>query len=503
MPMTLDEVLRHPSVLRGEPTLLTESAHSTHHVRWIHSSEVIDIAPLLRGGELLLTGGVVLSEIDPSRQRVYVRELAARGVTALAVETTTTGVGLPDALLDECRKQGFPLIQLARTVPFVEITESINGILINESVQRLRLADSLSDTLSAQLTSGADLQQLTDTLADSTGAEVTVRDRSGEVLAAAPHRGPQASEETGQRRAPVTVRGVTTAYLDLLPAAGTDQAALETALDRAPQAFGLALLRTQPPTPSARAARALFHRLRDPTAHSDDLDSLVASSGLDGSEQFVAVVAAQVEPGFQGPLEQAVQRGGRKALSNIDEHEFLALVALEPNHPEHSRQCLVDDVRQVGDLTSESSTVGIGPLVTGSEQLPHAVTEARRCLRLDPGGTAATGVVDAAACSLHRLVHQLDADDALHRFVREQLGPLLQEPHETRDRLLRTLRIFFDCAANKTRAAQRLHVRRQTLYQRLDKLSECLGRDVTDPDRLADLQVAVRFRSVLNGDDTA
>ncbi|MHA6803793.1 PucR family transcriptional regulator [Salinifilum ghardaiensis] len=499
MPTTLDEVLRHPSVLRGEPALLTGAAHGARAVRWVHSSEVVDIAPLLRGGELLLAGGVVLSGIDPSRQRSYVRELTARGVCALVVETASTGVGLPEALLDECRQQDFPLIQLTRTVPFVEIAESINGLLVNESVQRLRLADSLSDALSAQLTSGADLQQLTDTLAESTGAGVAVRDRAGQVLATAAHPDPELGAEVEQRRAPITVHGVTTAHLDVLSPPGADPAALEAALDRAPQAFGLALLRAQPPTPGARAARALFQHLLDPTARSADLDTLLAKAGLDGTDSFVAVVAAHAEPGVHGTLEQVLQRNGRKALTRIEEHELLALVALEPHHPERSRQCLVDDVRQLGDLAAERSTIGIGPLATGSGELPHAVAEARRCLRLDLAGPGGTGIIDAAAWSLHRLVHQLDADEALHRFVREQLGALLHEPLETRQRLLRTLQIFFDCAANKTRTAQRLHVRRQTLYQRLDKLSACLGRDVTDPEKLADLQVAVRLRNVLSG----
>jgi purine catabolism regulator len=127
------------------------------------------------------------------------------------------------------------------------------------------------------------------------------------------------------------------------------------------------------------------------------------------------------------------------------------------------------------------------------------VAEARRCLQLDLADGETTRVVDAADWSLHRLVHQLDADEVLQRFIREQLGALLDEPSETRDRLLRTLEVFFDCGANKTQAAERLHVRRQTLYQRLDKLSASLGIDVTDPEKLGDLHVAVRLRNVLTG----
>jgi PucR family transcriptional regulator, purine catabolism regulatory protein len=499
MKMSLDEVLRHRSVQRGEPVLLVGAEAGSRSVRWVHSSEVIDIAPLLRGGELLLTGGVVLSEVSPSRQRSYVRDLAARGVTALAVETASTGLGVPDALIDECAKHGFPLIRFDRPVPFVEITEGINGLIINDSVQRLRLADSISDALSAELTSGAGLQELTGALADLTGAAVVVRDRSGAVLSRAPERGAGDAGEVVTWRATVAVHGISTANLEVLAAPGADRLVLEAALGRAPQAFALALLRAQPPTPRMRATRALFQHLRDPSAAHDDLDVLLANSGLAGTDAFVAVVTGGDDPGVREALEQQLQRNGRMAVGHADEQEYLALVALDARRPERSRRDLIDDVRQLGVLGPEHPAVGIGPLVSGSGGIPHAVAEARRCLQLDLADGSTPRVVDAADWSLHRLVHQLDADEVLQRFIREQLGALLDEPSETRDRLLRTLEVFFDCGANKTQAAERLHVRRQTLYQRLDKLSASLGIDVTDPEKLGDLHVAVRLRNALTG----
>ena len=502
MQMTLDEVLRHRSVQRGDPVLLVGAGSGSRSVRWVHSSEVIDIAPLLRGGELLLTGGVVLSGAGPARQRSYVRELAARGVAALAVETASTGTGVPDAVIDECAKQGFPLIRFDRPVPFVQITEDVNGLLINDSVHRLRLADSLSDVLSAQLTSGAGLQQLTGALAEITGAAVVVRDRSGAVLSRAPTSGEDEPDEPATRRATLTVHGISTAQLEVLAGPGVDPLVLEAALHRAPQAFALALLREQPPTPRMRATRALFHHLRDPAGAQADLDVLITNSGLRSADSFVAVVTGQVDAGVRESLEQALQRNGRQAVGQAGDHEYLALVALEPRHPERSRRGLIQDVRQLGGQGPETSVIGVGPLVTGSGGIRHAVVEARRCLQLDVARREPTGVIDAASWSLHRLVHQLDSDAVLHRFIREQLGAVLDEPGEVRDRLLRTLEVFFDCAANKTRAAERLHVRRQTLYQRLEKLSACLGADVTDPEKLGDLHVAVRLHNVLVGGET-
>lgn len=496
--MSLGEVLDHPSLVRAEPLLVTGRAHTSRVVRWVHSSEILDIAPLLRGGELLLTGGSMLAEASAQRQRAYIRELASKGVTAAAVETTTEDCGLPEALVQEAASRDFALIQLDRTAPFVEIAESINGLLVNDSVQRLRLADSLSDVLSAELTSGADVLRLAESLAVATDSSVTVRDRTGDVLAASPGSSAPITGAMAQlRQAPITVHGVTTAFLELHPGPDVDAPVLDATLDRAPQAFALALLRSRPPTPGARAARGLFQALEDIDRSGEDLAPLIEAAGLDADGTFVALAATHADPTFYGALEQATRNGGRHALGHVTDQGFLALVTLAPHHPEQSRRDLVDDVHQVVELGTERPTVGIGPLVSSYEDLGHTVAEARRCVDPDLADAAVNGVVDARQCSLHRLVHQLDSDATLEQFVGEQLGTLLRQPADVRYRLLHTLEVFFDCAANKTEAAQRLHLGRQSLYQRLDKLSRHLGREVTDPASLADLQVAVRLWRIL------
>lgn len=190
-------------------------------------------------------------------------------------------------------------------------------------------------------------------------------------------------------------------------------------------------------------------------------------------------------------------RGGRHVLSQSGD-DFLAIANLAADDADAARRALVDDVRRVGGLQPECPPVAVGPCVHDAAQLPHAVAEAQRCLDADFREAGVHGVVDADACSLHRLVHRLDADDALRAFIADQLGPVLEQPAQDRHRMLTTLQAFFDCAGNKSDTAQRLHLRRQTLYQRLDALARLLDHDVTDPERVADLQIAVRLAQVLD-----
>lgn len=79
MPILLGAALEYQSLRSAEPNLLNDVPEAlSRPVRWVHSSEVLDIAPLLSGGELLLSGGQALAGVTAERQADYVRDLAAR-----------------------------------------------------------------------------------------------------------------------------------------------------------------------------------------------------------------------------------------------------------------------------------------------------------------------------------------------------------------------------------------------------------------------------------------
>lgn len=162
MRLTLGRALRHPSLRSGQPRLLTGSAGLQRRVRWVHSSEVLEIASLLRGGELLLTGGSMLAGASAADQRRYVTELADRHVTAVAIETGPRLTAVPAALLGQADVLGFPVIQLRRQIPFVDVAEALNAELVDDSVTRLRHGGELAHELSAVLASGGDVAALLD-----------------------------------------------------------------------------------------------------------------------------------------------------------------------------------------------------------------------------------------------------------------------------------------------------------------------------------------------------
>ena len=111
-----------------------ESAQAT--VRWVHSTELLDPTPWLRGGELLLTTGLQLSGAKP--QREFVERLAEREIAGLGFGTGFVHKKVPAAILGAARKRGFPLFEVPYELPFIAVTERVFAQLLNERYELLQ-----------------------------------------------------------------------------------------------------------------------------------------------------------------------------------------------------------------------------------------------------------------------------------------------------------------------------------------------------------------------------
>jgi PucR family transcriptional regulator, purine catabolism regulatory protein len=122
------------------------------HVRWVHSTELPDPTPWLRGGELLLTTGLQLK--SPRMQRELIERLADHEIAALGFGTGFTHKRIPAALLGAARERGFPVFEVPYELPFIAITERAFAQLVNERyemLQRSMVGDVLAEALTGHL----------------------------------------------------------------------------------------------------------------------------------------------------------------------------------------------------------------------------------------------------------------------------------------------------------------------------------------------------------------
>jgi DNA-binding PucR family transcriptional regulator len=119
-------------------------------VRWVHTSELDDPTPWLRGGELLLTVGMPMRD-DPTG---FVRLLATSGLAGLGLGLGFGFDDLPDAVAELADRLAFPVFTIPYHVPFIAITEAVFTRLSDERVaeaERRLAGDLVESALSGEL----------------------------------------------------------------------------------------------------------------------------------------------------------------------------------------------------------------------------------------------------------------------------------------------------------------------------------------------------------------
>jgi len=133
-------------------TLVSGQAAPPAQVRFVHSTELADPTPWLKGGELLLSTGLQLT--GPKLQRDFIERLADHEIAGLGFGTGFTHRRIPAALLAAARKREFPLFEVPYDLPFIAITERAFAQLLDERyemLQRNMVGDVLAEALTGHL----------------------------------------------------------------------------------------------------------------------------------------------------------------------------------------------------------------------------------------------------------------------------------------------------------------------------------------------------------------
>jgi len=162
---TLADVLDLPALRRADPHVRAAADKLGRAVRWVHVSEVADIAHLLEGGEFILTTGIALPD-DPDGLARYVQDLSAAGVSGLAIELGRRYThALPDELVAAAHRSSLPLIELRRETPFVAMTQAVHTLILNVRMQELIASDEAHQAFTALTVAGQGPQQVVDLVA--------------------------------------------------------------------------------------------------------------------------------------------------------------------------------------------------------------------------------------------------------------------------------------------------------------------------------------------------
>ncbi|WP_328724834.1 PucR family transcriptional regulator [Streptomyces sp. NBC_00259] len=532
--ITVQRALELPGLRSGLPEVVAGADRLTRTVRWVHAGEVPNIASLLKGGELLLTTGLGLGT-RPAEQRAFVRRLADRGIAALVVELGPRFTRLPAAIVEAARTAGLPLIQLHREVPFVAVTEEVHTEIVNGHYALLQRAEEVYRRCTQALLEGGGIPQVLRILADFTANPVFLETADGQLLYAADTesgpvaadplqvweglRGQRAAREAGPPVGAVLVdvpggghgAGSVRARLVLLAVSGPLLPVHRMAAERAAGVLAVVLMQARQEDELAARGRGDFLTdLAEGRIVAEDAPAQAKVLGFRPGDGPLLPVVMRLAPELSPSGNWALlARAVLEELSSVGVPVLLGVRPVEGRVPllvglrsDSERTAVADRVAAALRAGLERAgleragahppvvVVGVGGgWAAASAGLRHASETA----------AAAQGLpdrpwYDARRLDIDLLLWRLRDHPDLAAFVDRAIGPLLGHDRTSRPPLLPTLQTFLAHAGRKAETARELHLNRQTLYNRLARISELLGTDLDDPQTVLALSLALRAR---------
>ncbi|MGK5533259.1 helix-turn-helix domain-containing protein [Streptomyces sp. URMC 129] len=162
--------------------------------------------------------------------------------------------------------------------------------------------------------------------------------------------------------------------------------------------------------------------------------------------------------------------------------------------PDAAAQEVFEELTRV--LGRPVTVTGTGP-VSGASDIALRHREAR--LYLDAMITLGVTGRPASARELGSLGLLLGRRADVSEFIDSVIGPVIDYDRQRFTDLTQTLDTYFDVGQNNTRTAESLHVHPNTVARRLERVGALLRADWQQPDRLLEIQLALRLNRLRNG----
>jgi purine catabolism regulator len=515
MPVAIRDILTVP----GMPLrVLAGEEHLDRSVRWVHSSELEDPTPWLKGGELILTTGMAVGS-SSAKHRAYVRRLVDASIAGLGFGLGFGYDVVPRALVAEARAQKLPLFEVPYPVPFIAITEAVFTRLGAEQYDTLQRAVDAEHALTQAVLEGRGISGLAESLAEVVKGWALLLDVHGNAVAstgktAIQRRGRiwdelRATRPDGPSFSIAIVDRGHHAWVQPVTAAGRTEAFLVVGKPEQPShfdrivaghalsLFAIELAKTRAVADAQRKLQGdFFERLAVGDASASEATRGLTRFGFarDGSLLVIVLEAAEGDPEPARMAEVVTD-----ALSR-SEHGFLVsanaggVSVLVPEGDGFDLDGLLD---ALGSRLSHPVRAGVGAPARPDE-VGRSLREARYAMqvcRLE--GWSRAGFEDLGT---YRLLLSMADPGALRAFADALLAPLDAYDQDDGGELLVSLQAFLQRNARWEAAASQLYVHRHTLRYRMRKVEELTGRDLSSSFDRMEFWLALRARDLLDAE---
>lgn len=519
-PITVHDVLR--LALPPGTAVAAGASGMQRQVTWVVSPRAtLPVFANLRGGELALIAVAAVQALD---ERLTLASLVER-LAAVPIGAIGAIGAITDAARAAAEAARMPLLSLPETADLREVEREVQRLISDFEAQVERRAAQLGGLLTQRALAGAGVQGLLDTLNERTGRGVACYSATGE-LRALKARGP--ARVALQTLRPIS--GGTMAHLGqaawvqpLGAGSASDPAARpygflaiagdaldewdRQAAQQGATALALELAKEQAVLATEERLRGDFVQtvLAGPPADSEALLRRGQELGYDLRQPHVALLCSIGKTDEPAAARAASSVGAALAALNLSAPTMRRADGVLCYLPLNGRGLrpreLAEQVRGkvVGELPN--LIFAIGKEAPSVAAWARSLREAEQALLLGRQLLDTSRVLDFGDLGVYRLLVLLRESPELWEFYRATLAALADYDHKQHAELLRTLEAFFANNGNLARTAESLHVHRNTLLYRIERIEAISGLNLEDAeDRLA-LWLALKAHRVLRSLD--
>ncbi|WP_342563449.1 PucR family transcriptional regulator ligand-binding domain-containing protein [Paenibacillus sp. FSL R7-0345] len=543
---TVRDALRRPMFADAE--MIGGKNGLNRAIRWVHVLESASFESLIHGEEMILTTGMGASaDIEASLD--FMHNLIDKNAACLCIELGAYFSTIPQEMIGLANRHDFPLIVFTRTVRFVDITLDLHSLIINRHHRMLQELESISREFHRLTLTSQGTMKVLQLLCKSTRTQIVYMQLQGKPLFF-PALPPEEQlpllgffeslndELEGiQPDAAPCFREFGHRKVALKPVGALDQtwAYIMMVSNHKPQEFDCLLLDSASLSIAQELLRTRYMEERKLFSENLWVDELISGRTRDDNR-----LKALVGPDFNVLNELSYQvclieienprdvrwNSSENDWESITFHLSLILRSLFEKYSLRPLITLKNNRLTVIALDIQSRLPGKLRLQQALDALQHIrADEKLKDLQLVTGVSkshkglkqAYAGYQEAVqSLSLYscyqkpvlfyeelgvfQLLLNLNDGKTLENFIRSYLGPLIDHDQSKGSELLLTLRVFLDHDGSKQIAARNLFIVRQSLYYRLDKITELLGDDFMLPENRISIQVALRAYQLLYPD---
>ncbi|MDF2857512.1 MAG: PucR family transcriptional regulator [Neobacillus sp.] len=485
-------------------------------VKWVHVVEVTNIRNLLNGDELILSTGVTWKD-DNELFISIIGQLIEHQAAGLCLEIGTYMSEIPEEVIAIADEHHFPIIVFHKQVPFVEITQDIHSLIINRQYQKITELENYSQSLNKQLLTIESYEDILQFIFSALEVQIIFRLKAQEyefipeISALEQTSILQELEEAklGENDhfafSPINLFGTEYAELTIYSREIAISEFDLLILDRTSTALAQHLLRDLYVEEKKRVEE--FEWLHGWFAGEHSLDSIseyLTDYGIKPNTAEAVVLLTKLlsfkeksnqDVTYIKLLFRSVFEQHGFAVFSVEKRNEIIFILLNQRSKKNMKDRMIKAIDEIKASTfmrkknSSKILIAAGKFINRLTDVHKSYQTAKETLRIQQEMTKKETYHFYEDLHLYRLISQMSKHIDLQELVSEYLQPLIDNDQKYNGKLLETLKMYLECNGSKQETANKLFIVRQTLYHRLQKIENLLGKDFMEHEK----RVALEF----------